>query len=212
MTGEAVLLECIGSNDVTDILIINRKPSLKAYPKTKEIVHPNFDDLSELVPVFKAYNACFFCIGVSVMGLTEEKYFQTTYTLTVRVAEAILQAKKEFVFCYISAAGTDSSEKGKVMWARVKGKTENKLFSMPFKDIYMFRPGYIQPLKGVKSHTKSYNFFYTLFKPFYFILKQFKGLVTDSVTFGRAMIKAAALGYSKKILESSDINNLGRTK
>ena len=208
MIGQAVVQECIKTPEIEKILLINRRPGQINHPKVKEIIHTDFTDFSSLINQFSEYNACFFCLGISAIGLSEEEYYKTTYEITIKAAEAIKNTGKEFTFCYISGAGTDSSEKGSMMWARVKGKVENKLLSM-FEKAYMFRPGYIQPLKGIKSRTKFYNLFYILFKPFYFMLKSFKSIVTDTSSFGKAMIKVAAEGYSKRIIESKDINRLG---
>jgi nucleoside-diphosphate-sugar epimerase len=125
MIGQAVLIECIESPDVESILLINRRSLNKQHPKIKEIVHNDFEDMSSLIPEFKNYDTCFFCLGVTSLGLSESEYHRITYDLTVRVAEVILKTGRDFTFCYISGKSTDSTEKGKVMWARVKGKLEN---------------------------------------------------------------------------------------
>ncbi|HXA02766.1 MAG TPA: NAD-dependent epimerase/dehydratase family protein [Cytophagaceae bacterium] len=212
MIGQGVLMECLESPEVESILIINRSPGNVKHSKLKEIVHKDFSDFSSLSAEFAGYNSCFFCLGISAVGLSENEYYKTTFELTIRVAEALLKANKDFTFCYISGASTDSSENGKMMWARVKGKTENTLLAMPFKQVYMFRPGYIQPLKGIKSRTKLYNAIYFIFKPLYFILKPFKGMVTDTSSMGKSMIQTALHGYEKKILESSDINKVSKAE
>ncbi|MDD5185991.1 MAG: hypothetical protein PHS84_12095, partial [Paludibacter sp.] len=137
-------------------------------------------------------------------------YHKNTFELTTKVADAVLKANKSISFCYISGAGADSSEKGKTMWARVKGKTENALLHMPFKSAYMFRPGYIQPLNGIESRTKLYRIMYAVFKPFYFILKHYEGMVTNTETLGKAMIAVVLKGSDKRILESRDINEIVR--
>ena len=208
MIGQAVLLECLHSSEVESVLLINRRPGQTRHEKIREIVHADFMDFSSLERTFSGYDTCFFCLGVSAVGLTEEAYTETTYNLTIRVAKALLNTQKDFTFCYISGAGTDSTEKGKMMWARVKGKVENALLAMPFKQAYMFRPGYIQPLQGIRSKTRLYQVIYTIFKPLYFILRPFKGMVTDTGAMGRAMINVACKGYPERILENRDINTV----
>jgi len=211
MIGQGVLLECLESPEVESVLAVNRRAVSQSHPKLRELVHKDFSDFTSLIPVFAAYDTCFFCLGISSLGLSENEYSKITFELTTRVGETLLKANKDISFCYISGAGTDSSEKGKAMWARVKGKTENALLAMPFKKTYMFRPGYIQPLKGIKSRTAWYNMIYFIFKPFYFILKPFKGMVTNTESMGKAMIQAALHDYDKKIIESADINILGKS-
>lgn len=211
MVGSGVLLECLASPDVQQVLTINRKPAQRTHPKLKELVHDNFYDFTSVQQGFSAYDACFFCLGVSVAGLSEAEYRKITYELTMSFAHALLTANPDVVFCYVSGASTDSTEKGRAMWARVKGATENALLRMPFKDAYMFRPGYIQPLKGVRSKTGWYNAFYTVLKPLYFLLKPFKGIVTDTVSLGNAMLYVAQHGFPQKIITSRDINNLAQS-
>jgi len=212
MIGQGVLMECMESPDVESVLLINRRALNPQHPKVKEIVHSNFDDMASLIGEFKNYNACFYSLGVSAVGLSEAAYHAITYDLTVKIAEAILQTGEDFTFCYISGKSTDSTEKGRSMWARVKGKLENKLLSMPFKNAYMFRPGYIQPLKGIRSRTRWYNIVYAIFKPLYFLLKPLKNYVTNTSSLAKAMIRVAANGYEKRILESADINKVAEAK
>lgn len=210
MLGQAVLLECIENNEVESILVINRQSCHIKHPKLAEIIQPDLFDLSGLTNKLKGYNTCFFCLGVSSAGLSENEYHKITYELTLHVATTLLDLKKDITFCYISGAGTDSSEKGRIMWARMKGKTENALLSMPFKKAYMFRPAFIQPMKGIRSKTKSYQVLYSIFKPFYFILKHFDSIVTNTTIFGKSMILAVLNGYEKNILENKDINKIVR--
>jgi nucleoside-diphosphate-sugar epimerase len=210
MVGKGVLLECLEDSDIKNILVLSRQTCNINHDKLREIIHEDFFDFSEIKEQLKGFDACFFCLGVSAAGLDEKKYSKITYDLTLGFAQIMLEQNPNSVFCYISGAGTDSSEKGKIMWARVKGKTENALLALPFKESYMFRPGYIQPLKGVKSKTRAYNVFYSIFKPFYFILKSFKGLATDSVTLGKVMIYVAMNGYDKRIISSKDIYMLSQ--
>lgn len=205
MVGKGVLLECLEDSNIKNILVLNRQSCNISHNKLKEIIHENFFDFSTIKEQLKGFNACFFCLGVSAAGLDEKKYSKITYDLTLGFAQIMLELNPNSIFCYVSGAGTDSSEKGRIMWARIKGKTENALLALPFKESYMFRPGYIQPLKGVKSKTGAYNVFYSIFKPFYLILKLFNGLVTDSVSLGKAMIYVAINGYDKRIIKSKDI-------
>jgi hypothetical protein len=209
MVGKGLLLECLDNPEVDSVLVINRSEVGLKHNKLKELVTKDFHQLQAHADLLKNYNACYFCLGVTVAGLTEAAYTQITYDLTLSVAHTLLQISKDFTFCYVSGSGTDSTEKGRMMWARVKGKTENALLAMPFRKAYMFRPGYIQPLKGIRSRTAWYNAIYTIFKPLYFLLKPFPGLVTNTVTFSKAMINVVSKGYEKNILESKDINKLG---
>ena len=208
MIGKGLLRECLRNPKIESILAINRQPSNLRYTILKEIIHENFFDISALKDDLKGYNTCFFCLGVSAAGLSENEYHKITYDLTIYIAETLLKLNKEMTFCYISAAGADSSEKGRIMWARVKGKTENALLRMPFTKAYMFRPSYIQPMVGIKSKTKLYNNLYSITKPFYFFLRRFKSFVTNSEYLASAMINAVAKGYEKNILKSSDINKI----
>lgn len=208
MVGKGVLLECIDSPDVESILLINRSPVDVMHPKVKEIIHKDFFDLSSVRDQLTGYNACFFCLGVSSVGMKEADYKRFTYDLTLGFAKVVLFLNPDMTFCYVSGAGTNSSEKGKSMWARVKGKTENDLLSLGFKATYMFRPGYIHPMRGIKSKTPLYNAFYVVLKPLYPLLKRMPKYVTDNAAIGRAMIAVARNGYTKRVLESIDINSI----
>jgi uncharacterized protein YbjT (DUF2867 family) len=210
MVGQGVLLECLESPQVESVLVVNRRPGTIRHGKLREVVHPDFSDFSSLTPVFAGYHACFYCLGVSAVGLAEQEYHRITYELTLKVAGTLLRTHQDYTFCYVSGAGADSSETGRMMWARVKGKTENAVLSMPFKQAYVFRPGYIQPLKGIRSRTRLYNVFYAVFKPFYFLLKPFKSLVTDTSSLGKAMINITLKGYPKRVIDIADINKLAR--
>lgn len=210
MVGSGVLMECIDNPKVSEILLINRKAGTRQHAKIKELIHPDFCNFESLGDQLKNYDACFFCLGVSAVGLKEEAYHKITFELTLAFAKVLSRANKQLTFCYVSGEGTDSTERGKSMWARVKGKTENALLDLPFKDAYMFRPGYIQPMKGIKSKTALYSAIYTLFTPLYYLLKPFKSLVTDSVSLGKAMLAVCEKGYTKKILRNADINKLAK--
>src|SRR5258705_4871913 len=151
MVGEGVMHECLQRPEVEKVLVLSRRPGGVIHPKLGELIHENFFDLSPVAEQLKNYDACFFCLGVTSIGKNEKDYHRLTYELTVHVAETLSHQNPRMVFCYVSGAATDSTEKGKVMWARVKGKTENHLLKLPFKKAYMFRPGYIQPTKGLKN-------------------------------------------------------------
>ena len=206
MIGQGVLSECLKDPGIESVLVINRQTCGITHPKLKEIIHTNLFDLSPISTGLAGYDACFFCVGVSSVGMKEADYNKMTFELTTKVAVTLLNLNKNMTFCYISGASTDSTENGNTMWARIKGKTENELLSMPFKSAYMFRPGFIQPMKGVKSKTRLYRILYLLLKPIYFLIKNMESMVTTSETLGKAMIIAASTGYEKKILESIDIN------
>jgi len=209
MVGKAVLLECLEHPKVKSVLVINRKTIGVEHPKLKEILHANFFDLKPIANELKDYNACFFCLGVSSMGLNEGQYHKYTYDLTVHFAEVVKAQNPEMTFNYVSGAGTDSTEKGKVMWARVKGKTENKVTSL-FKHAYLFRPGAILPEKGVKSKVKTYNVLYVLMRPFFPLLRKMSSITTSSRV-GQAMINSVLKGYEKQHLENADINVLAKS-
>lgn len=200
MVGEGVMHECLLHPDVEEVLVINRKPCGVIHPKLTEIIHPNFFDLSAIADKLTGYNACYFCLGVSSIGMKEDEYTHFTYTLTMHVAEILAARNPDMVFCYVSGAGTDSTEKGRTMWARVKGKTENDLMKLPFKKVYAFRPGFMQPTPGLKN-TLSFYKYVTFLYP---LLKHLPGFSTLAEV-GQAMINVTLKGYPKPVLEVSDI-------
>ncbi len=207
MVGEGVLHECLLHTDVEQVLVINRKPCGVSHPKLKEIIHTDFHNLSSIENQLLNYNACFFCLGVSSVWMKEEQYHRLTYDLTIHCAETLSRLNKDMTFCYVSGSGTDSSEKGKSMWARVKGKTENKLMQLPFKKAYMFRPGYMHPTKGLKNTLKYYGTFswmYPVVRPL------FPNFVSTLAELGIAMINTVNKGYDKSILEVKDIVKLAK--
>lgn len=207
MVGEGVLHECLQHPQVEAVLIINRKPLGVIHPKLKEIIHQDFFNLSVIKDQLAGYNACFFCLGVSSVGIKKPEYYKFTYTLTLNVAKTLTAANPEMVFCYVSGAGTDSSEKGRFAWARVKGKTENDLFRLKFKQVFAFRPGFILPTKGLKNTQALYKYFGWLY-PFGRTL--FPAAFCTLKELWQAMINAAKSGYPKKILEGKDIIALAK--
>jgi len=201
MVGEGVLLECLNHLDMEQILVINRKPGGVSHPKLREIIHKDFFDLQPIEQQLMGFNACFFCLGVSSVGMSEEQYKHTTYDLTLNAARLLLKMNPEMTFCYVTGAGTDSSEQGRIAWARVKGMTENALLRL-FKHAYMFRPGFMKATSGqqnVKSYYRYIAWLYPLGRALYPA-----GFCTLQEV-GTAMIKAADKGYAKQILEVKDI-------
>lgn len=209
MVGEGVLHECLFNPEVESVLVINRKPCGVKHEKLVEIIHKDFFDLTSIENQLAGYNACYFCAGVSSVGKKEGEYKRLTYDLTLNFGNTLVntygEQSRTMTFCYVSGVGTDSTEKGRSMWARVKGKTENDLLKLPFKEAYMFRPGYIQPIKGLKNTYKIYK----VFVPFYPILKTlFSKYVVSLEEIGKSMINVTLYGSEKKILECKDISRL----
>ena len=207
MVGKGVLLECLASKDVDEVLVVNRSPLEEGHPKLKEILTQDFYDLSDIEEYLTGYDACYFCLGTSSVGKTEDQYTRITYDLTLIFAATLLRLNPGLTFIYVTGQGTDSEMKSRMMWANVKGKTENALLDMGFKEAYMFRPGAIIPKKGVQTKVGGYQFLYNILRPFYPLLLRFKS-VTDTVRVGQAMLNATKSGYSKKVLEPEDINQL----
>jgi hypothetical protein len=208
MVGEGVLHECLQHPDVERVLVINRKPCGVSHLKLSEIIHKDFLDLSAIQFQLNNYNACFFCLGVSSVGLKEAEYSRLSYDLTLHMASILSSLNPDMVFCYVSGTGTDSTEQGKSMWARVKGKTENQLLKLPFKKAYMFRPGYIHPTMGLKNTHK----YYYLLTWLYPVLKLFFPSAALSLKqLGMAMIHTVTKGYDRSILESKDIIKLAKS-
>jgi uncharacterized protein YbjT (DUF2867 family) len=207
MVGQGVLRECLLDPGVIEILSIGRSGTGQRHAKLRELVQ---NDLANLIPIEdqpRGFDACFFCLGVSSVGMKEEKYRQITYDLTLGAARALARLNPQMTFIYVSGMGTDSASR--TMWARVKGETENALLALPFKAAYMFRPAFIQPLHGIKSKTALYRIPYAILGPFNrLFLKFFPKYATTTEVLGRAMIKAARQGAPKPILESQDINAL----
>jgi len=207
MVGEGVLFECLNHPDVEKILLISRRPSGYQNPKLTEILHENFFDLTTIEKDLANYNACYFCLGVSSVGLKETAYERLTYDLTLNFARTVLKYNPGMTFCYVSGAGTDSTEKGKSMWARVKGKTENALIKLPFKKVYAFRPGFMKPTKGLKNTLKLYKYLGWLTP----LLEIFAGkYICTLAEVGQAMINAVTIGYERPVLEVPDIVTLAK--
>jgi uncharacterized protein YbjT (DUF2867 family) len=207
MVGQGVLRECLLDPDVESVLSIGRGATGQQHPKLHGLLHNNLLDFSAIEDQLSGFDACFFCLGVSSAGLTEDQYQRITYGFTIAAAKALARLNPNMTFIYVSGMGTDSSEHGRSMWARVKGKTENELLRLPFRAAYMFRPGVIVPLHGVKSKTKLYSVFYVLLGPLLPMLNAlFPKYVTTTEQIGRAMLKVVKHGWPKPVLETADIN------
>lgn len=202
MVGEGVLLECLQSSDVTEVLSISRKSCGIQHPKLKELLVPDFTKLSNYESDIKGYNACFYCAGITSLGMSEEKYHYITYDTTILFAQAVSKANPDIIFCFVSGRSTDSTEQGKVMWARVKGKTENALSKMAFKNEYNFRPAGMLPFAEQKNAKTSYKFLVKLIRFFA------PASVLTLSEVGKAMINAVKRGYDKHLLEVKDIKSL----
>lgn len=209
MVGKGVLLECLENSDVKKILLLNRSSVGIEHEKITELIIEDFHNLSPLREVFSGYDACYFCMGVSSFRMKEKEYNEITYKITLHLAKLLSDINPSMSFCYVSGVGTDSTEKGRTMWARVKGKTENALKKLPLKSVFLFRPGYIQPQKGIKSKTSLYNTLYIFIKPLYPIFKLIvPNKVTTTTNIGKAMICTTLKGSDKDILYNKDINEL----
>jgi uncharacterized protein YbjT (DUF2867 family) len=210
MLGAGTLLECFAEPRVERVLAVVRRRTGAHHPKLEEAVHGDFYDYTPLEHRWAGFDACLFCLGVTSVGMDEAAYRRITFDLTLAAARSMAAANPSMVFCYVSGAGTDSSARGRVMWARVKGETENALLALPFRASYMFRPGYIQPMKGVRSSTRWYQAVYDIVGPLYPLLRRVApGGVTNTETIGRALIRVAAEGYPTRVLEGRDINAAG---
>lgn len=209
MIGQGVLRECLGDPRVECVLAIVRQPLGRSHPKLRELVHRDFQDYASITGELSGYDACLFCLGVSSAGMKEAEYQKVTYGLTLAAAETLARLDPAMTFLYVSGQSTDETELGRLMWARVKGATENALLRLPFRAVYLFRPGFIQPLHGIRSRTRLYRIVYALARPLMPLLKR---LAPESITtteqLGRAMLRVALEGYERPRLEMRDINRL----
>ena len=202
MVGEGVLFECLQNQNVSEVLMINRRHYELNDPKLKELLVPDFFQLNKFADSIKGYDGCFFCAGISSVGMNEQKFTHITYETTLSFARSVLSLNPNTVFTYVSGRHTDSSEKGRIMWARVKGKTENELMKLGFRGQYNFRPGVMLPFEGQKNWKKAYKWiakFIQMFAP--------KSILTMQEV-GKAMINAVIAGYPKNVLEIADIRQL----
>lgn len=210
MVGMGTLIECLEDPRVESVLVVGRRPVGMHHAKLEEIIHDDFFHYEPIQRRLAGQDACFFCLGVSSAGMAAEQSYRLTYDLTLAAARTMVQVSPEMTFCYVSGEGTDSSEKGRLRWARVKGKTENDLLRLPFKAAYMLRPGFIQPLKGVKSKTALYQSVYVVLGWLYPVLHALlPRYTTTTVALGRTMIVLAASGDAKHVLTTADINRIG---
>jgi uncharacterized protein YbjT (DUF2867 family) len=211
LVGQGVLCECLQAADVELVQTIGRTPTGQRHPKLREIVHPEMWRYETIEAQLADFDACFFCIGITSSGVGEKTYAHLTYDMTLAAAEALVRINPRMVFVYVSAAGADSAEKSRIMWERVRGKTENALLKLPFRGVYIFRPGMIQPLDGIKSKTAAYRIFYSLIKPLLPLLRSaMPRYVLSTRQMGQAMLAVVRSGAQKRVLESADISLLGK--
>ena len=211
MVGQGVLRECLLDPGVQFVQTVGRTATGMQHAKLREIVHADLWHYAGIEADLSNFDACFFCLGVSSAGMKEADYERVTYSLTLAAAETLARLNPQMTFIYVSGSGTDSSERGRSMWARMKGKTENALLRLPFKAAYMFRPGFIQPLHGIRSKTAAYRVFYVVVGPLMPLLRRlFPRQILTTEQIGRAMLAVARNGASTRILESRDIAALAR--
>ena len=212
MVGQGVLRECLLDPDVQLVQTIGRTTTGAQHPKLRQIVRQDLWQYADIETDLTGFNACFFCLGVTSSGMTEEAYTRVTYDITLAAAETLCRLNPQMTFIYVSGAGTDSSQHGRTMWARVKGRTENALLQLPFAGAHMFRPGVIEPLHGARSKTASYRVLYTLTKPLLPVLGWvFPNHILTTEQIGLAMLSVAKHGYPERVLESRDIRSALRS-
>jgi len=212
MVGQGVLRECLLDPGVKSVLAIGRSTTGQQHEKLRELVHQDFFDFSTIESQLSGFDACFFCLGVSSAGMNEADYTRVTYDLTLAAARTLAKVAPDMTFVYVSGAGTDGTELGRSMWARVKGKTENALLKLPFKAAYMFRPAVIQPLHGIVSKTRLYRAAYVVAAPLMLLMKKVAPkYITTTEQVGRAMLEVARHGAPKRVIENSDIAGLAGT-
>lgn len=207
MVGRSTLNECLKSDNVSEVLIVNRRQLDVTHPKLKELIHKDFLDFSQVAENFEGYDACFHCMGVSSVGKNEEEFTKFTFDITKSLADACHQANPQMVMNYVSGVNTDSTEEGNTMWARVKGRTENYILHKGFKDAYMFRLGALVPEGEVSFGTSWYKYVYIVMSPFFPLMKKLKSVATSS-SFGKAMINTVLFPSDLKYLENKEINHL----
>jgi uncharacterized protein YbjT (DUF2867 family) len=211
MVGQGVLHECLADAAVSQMMTVGRTPLERSHPKMRQVVQADPAALDALAAELADMDACFFCLGVSAAGLSEDAYRKLTHELTLNVARHLAELNPAMTFIYVSGAGTDSSETGRIMWARVKGKTENDLQKLPFRSVYLFRPGIIQPLHGIQSKTPAYRHFYRIANPFLSLIRRLApGQIVTTDDIGRAMLNAAREQRARVIVEARDIIRLAR--
>jgi len=211
MVGQGVLRECLAATDVETVQIVGRSAAPQKHPKLHQLIVPDLFDLESVKDQLSDFDACFYCLGLSSTGMSEESYTRMSYDLTLHTATTLARLNPQSAFIYISGAGTDSTEHGSVMWARVKGRTENHLKNLPFKAVGLFRPGAIIPMNGEKSKTPSYRLFYAIFKPLLQVLRRLApNSILTTEDMGRAMLNFAKLFTEPQILETADIVNCSR--
>jgi uncharacterized protein YbjT (DUF2867 family) len=209
MVGQGVLRECLNDPDVQRVLTIGRTASGVRHPKLREVVHGDMWHYASIESELSGLDACFFCLGVASAGMSEADYERVTYGITMAAAETLSRLNPRMTFVFVSGAGADSSEHGRIMWARIKGKTENAVLRLPFKASFVFRPGVIQPLHGIRSRTALYRVLYTLMRPLLPLFRRaLPGYILTTEQLGRAMLAVVRSGASKRVLESPDINAL----
>lgn len=209
MIGQGVLRECLLDPEVESVLAVGRSTPKQQHEKLRTLGHSDFLDFSSIKNDLSGYDACFFCLGVSSIGMKEQDYQRVTYDITLAVAQTLVELNPNMTFIYVSGAGTDSTESGRSRWARIKGRTENALLKLPFKAAYMFRPAYIQPLHGIVSKTMLYRILYMVIGSLFPVLKVLHPKsVTTTEQVGRAMVKVAKYGAPKRVLENQNINNI----
>jgi uncharacterized protein YbjT (DUF2867 family) len=209
MIGQGVLRECLLDGDVARVTTIGRSATGVRHDKLQEIVHADLWNYAPLEEQLRGFDACFFCLGVTSAGMSESDYTRVTYGITMAAAETLCRLNPNMTFVFVSGAGADSTENGRLMWARVKGKTENAVFRLPFKASFAFRPGVVQPVHGERSRTAAYRVLYAITKPLLPLLRRvWPGQILTTEQFGRAMLLVVRRGAPKRVLESSDINAL----
>lgn len=211
MVGQGVLRECLQAGDVELVQTIGRAPTGQQHPKLRELVHADMWDYESVSDVLAQFDACYFCIGITSSGMAEDKYTRLTYDMTLAAAKVLARVNPQMVFIYVSGAGADSSEKSRVMWERVRGRTENALLALPLRAVYILRPGMIQPLDGIKSKTAAYRVFYSLFKPVLPLLRAaLPNQVLTTRMVGQAMLALTRSGSRSRVLEAAEIATAGR--